>query len=152
MRRSSSLFSRKHDKLDPISIKALKEMLPTPEEKGGLLNYMKSSGGTQESRNKAYDDLSECEKYMITMLDVSNAALKFDCMLFCSQFQNRYDELIVAVQTVEKACDEVKRSETLQSVMAMILTLVNRINTGSDSGNGAAAGFTLDALLKLNEV
>jgi hypothetical protein len=89
---------------------------------------------------------------MITMLDVSNAALKFDCMLFCSQFQNRYDELIVAVQTVEKACDEVKRSETLQSVMAMILTLVNRINTGSDSGNGAAAGFTLDALLKLNEV
>jgi hypothetical protein len=138
--------------LDPTSIKALKEMLPTPEEKGGLLSYMKRSGGTEESRSKAYNDLSECEKYMVTMLDVSDAELKFDCMLFRSQFQARYDELLVAVQTVEKACEEVKRSERLQSIMAMILTLVNRINTGSDSGSGAAAGFTLDALLKLNEV
>lgn len=127
-------------------------MLPTPEEKGGLLSYMKRSGGTEESRSKAYNDLSECEKYMVTMLDVSDAELKFDCMLFRSQFQARYDELLVAVQTVEKACEEVKRSERLQSIMAMILTLVNRINTGSDSGSGAAAGFTLDALLKLNEV
>ena len=144
------LFARKIGKLDATSIKALREMLPTPEEKGGLLVYMKKCGSSEEAKTKAYADLSECEKYMYTMLDVSDAAGKFDCMLFRSQFQARFDEVLDSVETVEKACDEVRGSEKLKVVMAMILTLVNQINTGGDGNE--AAGFTLDALLKLNEV
>ena len=84
------------------------------------------------------------------MKDVENAADKFDCMLFRSQFHQRLDELQESIHKVELACDEIRNSEKLQGIMAMILTLVNQINTGGD-GN-VAAGFTLDALLKLNEV
>jgi hypothetical protein len=125
-------------------------MLPAADEKCGLLAYMKRRGSSDEGQMKAYSELSECEKYMFTMLEVSDAAAKFDCMLFRSQFKVRYDELLESVEIIEKACDEVRSSERLQTIMAMILTLVNEINTGGDGNE--AAGFTLDALLKLNEV
>lgn len=146
----SFALCRQIGKLDATSLKALKEMLPTAEEKGGLLAYMKKCGSSDEAKEKAYSEFSECEKYMYTMLDVSDAAAKFDCMQFRSQFKVRYDELLESIEIIEKACDEVRTSERLQTIMAMILTLVNEINTGGDGNE--AAGFTLDALLKLNEV
>lgn len=103
-----------------------------------------------EEKQQAYDQFSECEKYMYSMITVTDASAKFDCMIFRAQFQSRYEELLSSVEIVEKACDEVRTSERLQTVMAMILTLVNQINTGGDGNE--AVGFTLDALLKLNEV
>lgn len=129
---------------------ALKDFLPTLDEKKGLLAYMERAGSSDESKRSAYADLSECEKYMWAMKDVADAAEKFDCMLYRVQFFPRLDEIVDAVRIVEKACEEVRSSEKLRHIMAMILTLVNEINTGGD-GN-AAFGFSLDALLKLNEV
>lgn len=143
-------MARQSGNFDSNTIKSLKELLPTDDEKMGLLAYMKRAGNAEESKEKAFGDFSECEKYMYTMLDVPNAAAKFDCMLFRSQFRGRCDELLVSIEKVENACTEIRNSEKLRIIMAMILTLVNQINTGGD-GNGAA-GFTLDALLKLNEV
>jgi Formin Homology 2 Domain len=125
-------------------------MLPTSDERNGLLAFMDKHGITEETKEKAYMEFSECEKYMYTMLSVKDASAKFDCMLFRVQFNSRSEELLDSIKIVEKACDEVTTSERLQAVMAMILTLVNQINTGGDGNE--AAGFTLDALLKLNEV
>jgi DNA polymerase III alpha subunit len=141
---------RNAGKLDATSLQALKDMLPTSDERNGLLAFVKKIGSNDEAKKKAYVDFSECEKYMYTMLSVSDARSKYDCMLFRSQFKARYEELMESIEIVEKACDEVRASERLQTVMAMILTLVNQINTGGDGNE--AAGFTLDALLKLNEV
>lgn len=112
--------------------------------------YMKKGETDPAAKDQLYKDLSECEKYMYTMIDVPKASEKFDCMLFRSQFKVRFEDLLDALQTVETACDETRGSEKLQKMMATILTLVNQINTGGE-GN-AAAGFGLDALLKLNEV
>jgi len=145
-----SFILRNAGKLDATSLKALKEMLPTSDERNGLLDFMKTYGNTEETKEKAYMEFSECEKYMYTMLSVKDASSKYDCMLFRVQFNSRCNELLESIKIVEKACDEVTTSERLQAVMAMILTLVNQINTGGD-GNEAAS-FTLDALLKLNEV
>lgn len=125
-------------------------MLPSADEKAGLLAYMAKCGNSEEMKLAAYTDFSECEKYMFTMLDVADASAKFDCMLYRSQFKVRYDELMSSIGLIEKACDEVRDSDRLQTIMVMILTLVNEINTGGDGNE--AAGFTLDALLKLNEV
>ena len=111
---------------------------------------MERAGASDEAKKSAYADLSECEKYMITMADVTDAAKKFDCMLFRNQFKVRFEDLLDAISTVETACDETRNSERLRQMMAMILTLVNQINTGGESSG--AAGFGLDALLKLNEV
>ena len=125
-------------------------MLPTPDETKALLAFVEKFESSPEEKHKAYDQFSECEKYMYSMITVTHASAKFDCMMFRAQFQSRYEELLHSVEIVEKACDEVRTSERLQTVMAMILTLVNQINTGGDGNE--AAGFTLDALLKLNEV
>lgn len=105
---------------------------------------------SDEAKRVAFSDLSECEKYMYTMIDVPNAQKKFDCMLFREQFHSRFNELVTSIRTLELACDEVKGSKSLREILGIILIVVNRINTGG-IGNGAA-GFSLEALLKLNEV
>jgi hypothetical protein len=125
-------------------------MLPTPDETKALLAFVDNYGQSPEEKQKAYDEFSECEKYMYSMISVINANSKFDCMLFRSQFQARYEEVLNSIEILEKACDEVRTSERLKTLMVMILTVVNQINTGGDGNE--AEGFTLDALLKLNEV
>ena len=131
-------------------MKALKEFLPTVDERQGLKMYMKPGEQDPAKKEQLYKDLSECEKYMYTMVDVAKASEKFDCMLFRNQFKLRFEDLLDSIQTVEAACDETRNSERLRKMMATILTLVNQINTGGEGK--AAAGFGLDALLKLNEV
>lgn len=101
-------------------------------------------------RDALYADLSETEKYMVTMMEVPEPARKFDAMLFRSVFKNRFEDINAGIQTLNTACDQLRASEKFRKLMAMILTVVNQINTGGE-GN-MAIGFTLDALLKLNEV
>merc|ERR1712071_350203 len=61
---------------------------------------------------------------------------------------SRLDSIVLSVNDMIKACDEVRNSELLRKLIAMILTLGNHINTGG-SGN-AAAGFSLKALIELD--
>lgn len=145
------LAIRDSGKLDSTQLSALKEFLPTQDERKALEAYMKKGEASAQARTEALSALSECEKYMVAMMKVDNAASKFDCMLFRVQFKGRIDEIIEGINIVNKACDEVRSSDRLRKMMAMILTLVNQINTGGDEGN-LAVGFSLDALLKLNEV
>lgn len=111
---------------------------------------MAKGKGSQEEAKEIISVLPECEKYMIAMLDIKNASKKFDAMLFKVQFDGRLDELVESIEVIKKACNEVRSSERLRKMFAMILTLVNQINTGGDGGN-LALGFNLEALLKLGE-
>ncbi|CAB9518801.1 Formin-like protein [Seminavis robusta] len=146
---AKSVDEMQHKKFDATQMKALKEFLPTVDERQGLKMYMKKGETDPAAKAQLYKDLSECEKYMYTMIDVPKAPEKFDCMLFRSQFKVRFEDLLDAITTVDTACDETRNSDRLRQMMAMILTLVNQINTGGESSG--AAGFGLDALLKLNE-
>jgi len=128
---------------------ALKEFLPSDEERKGIIAYL-DQAKSEEERKTLYADLSECEKYMYAMIGVENAPQKFDCMLFRVQFRPRLDDILDGVRILETACNEVRSSERLREVIAIILSLVNEINTGGDGNE--AIGFSLDALLKLNEV
>ena len=143
-------FCREHGQLDGTSLKALKELIPTVDEQMALKTHMRKAGESEDQKAQAFSDLSECERYMLTIMEISDSAAKFDCMIFRDQFRPRYDETVQAIRVVEQACDEVRTSNKLQQIIAMILTLVNQINTGGDGNE--AAGFSLDALLKLNEV
>lgn len=146
----SLVTERDSGKFDSTQLSALKEFLPTDDERKALQEYLKKGGTSQQALAEAMADLSECEKYMAAMMKIENAASKFDCMIFRVQFNGRIEELVEGINIITKACDEVRSSERLRKMMAMILTLVNEINTGGD-GN-VALGFSLDALLKLNEV
>lgn len=141
---------RDHAKFDATQLKNLKEYLPDADERRGLMAYMKKGESSKEVRDKLFADCSETEKYMVTMMDVKGASEKLDAMLFRTVFKNRLQDSTEAIDTLNDACNELRGSEKLRKLMAMILTVVNQINTG---GEGTMAmGFTLDALLKLNEV
>jgi formin 2 len=144
------LFHRDHGKFDATQLKALKEYLPDDEERRGLITYMKKGEASPDIRDKLYADCSETEKYMVTMIEVQDAAAKLDAMLFRTIFKNRFEETTEAIRILNSACDELRSSEKLRKLMAIILTVVNQINTGGEGK--MAMGFTLDALLKLNEV
>ena len=128
----------------------MKEFLPTDDERAGLEIYIKNAKKNADGGDAALADFCPCEKYMVAMMNVPDAAAKFDCMLFQTQFESRMEEINESIDTLDKACNDVRNSTRLRKLMAMILTLVNQINTGG-SGN-LAAGFSLDALLKLDEV
>lgn len=158
MRRISSIAQydlvrlkrRDHGKFDATQLKALKEYLADAEERRGLIAYMKKGESSQEVKDQLYADLSETEKYMVSVIDVPEAGEKFDAMLFRTEFKTRFQEISEAIRTLNTACDQLRSSERLRKLMAVILTVVNQINTGGEGK--MAMGFTLDALLKLNEV
>ena len=141
---------RDSGKFDDTQLKALREFLPTEEERAAIDQYIKQASATQESLDAAINDFCTSEKYMYAMMKAELADEKFECMLFKYQFDNKLNELMNAVSTLISACEEVQKSLRLRKLMAMILMLGNQINTGG-SGN-MAHGFTLDALLKLDEV
>ncbi|KAL7495540.1 hypothetical protein ACHAWT_005507 [Skeletonema menzelii] len=134
---------------DDTQLKALREFLPTKDERAAIDQYIKQASATEESLNAAINDFCTCEKYMYAMMKVDMADEKFECMLFKYQFDHKLNELMNSVTTLISACEEVQKSVRLRKLMAMILMLGNQINTG---GSGSMAhGFTLDALLKLDE-
>ena len=141
---------RDHTKFDSIELKNLKEYLATSDERMALEAYMSKGGESKEKKEELFKDLSETEKYMVTLMEVSDAEAKLHTMDFRNGFKNRFTDVTSAVRTLNTACDELRSSEKFRKLMAMILTVVNQINTGGE-GN-LAMGFTLDALLKLNEV
>ena len=82
-------------KFDTTQLKALKEFLPTDDEAQALKGYLAKTSASEEAKAKAMADLCACEQYMVAMLDVPNAAAKFDCMLFKTLFHSRLDEIMV---------------------------------------------------------
>jgi len=136
-------------KLDDTQLKALREFLPTKEERFAIQGYVKGASASKKTKEAAINDFCACEKYMYAMTEVEMADEKFECMLFKYQFDNKLKELTEGVTTLISACEDVQKSVRLRKLMAMILMLGNQINTG---GSGRVAhGFTLDALLKLDE-
>lgn len=131
-------------------MKNLKDYLASAEERVALDAYMSKGAQSEEKKEELFNDLSETEKYMVTLMNVSDAEAKLHTMEFRNSFKNRFADMTSAVRTLNYACDELRSSERFRKLMAMILTVVNHINTGGE-GN-LAMGFTLDALLKLNEV
>mmetsp|Transcript_9188 Transcript_9188/g.27369 ORF Transcript_9188/g.27369 Transcript_9188/m.27369 type:complete len:2459 (-) Transcript_9188:742-8118(-) len=138
-----------YTKFDATQLKNLKEYLATADERRALAAYMSKGAKSEETKTELYNDLSETEKYMVTLMEVSDAEAKLHTMEFRNGFKNRFIEMTASVRTLNTACDQLRTSEKFRKLMAMILTVVNEINTGG--GGNRAVGFTLDALLKLNE-
>ena len=136
-------------KLDDTQLKALREFLPTKDEKFAIDGYIKGASKSEKTKEAAINVFCVCEKYMLAMMKVDMADERFEAMLFKYQFDNKLKELMQGVTTLINSCEEVQKSVRLRKLMAMILMLGNRINTGGE-GN-MAHGFTLDALLKLDE-
>jgi hypothetical protein len=93
--------------LSTEQLKSLEEFLPTPEE----MESIKSYKGDVES-------LGQVEKYMLTMMDMVQAAPKrIRCMIYKQMFKSRVNEIKSKLLTLERACDDVKMSVRLRKVL-----------------------------------
>ena len=137
-------------RLDPVELKSLYEYMPTDEEMQGLTAYL-ANAKDAEARDEAINLMTPCEQYMVAMKDLKDSEKKFQSIIFLAEFKNKMDELKYDVDHLDAACEELRTSKRFQTLLAMILTLVNKINTG-DEGGALADGFTLDSLPKLSEV
>ncbi len=142
-------FSEPRD-LNTTQLKAMQEFLPSDDEMKGLTNYLQKHSYSEEAKSAAMRDLCACEKYMVAMMNVEDAHAKLDCIIFCSQYETRRKEIVDDIEAITKACAELRQSSRLRKLLGLILKLGNLINTGGEGK--MAKGFSLDALLKLNEV
>lgn len=133
--------------LDPTELKALHEFMPTDEEVQALTTYLKG----QKSREEAIAEMTPCEEYMIAMIDLKESEKKFQCIIFMAEFASKLSDIKYEVDNLIAACSELKSSKRWETLLAMILVLVNKINVGDEDGKKKADGFTLESLSKLSE-
>lgn len=64
------------------------------------------------------DSLGQVEKYMLTMMDVTQQApRRIKCMIYKQMFKPRVTEIKSKLQKIERACDDVKLSGRLRKVL-----------------------------------
>ncbi|KAJ0751218.1 putative formin, FH2 domain-containing protein [Helianthus annuus] len=150
-------------------IENLLKLFPTKEE----TEILKSYKGDQ-------DKLGQCEQYFLELMKVPRMESKLNALMFTFQFDSQLAELKNNLNTVNSACDEVRKSVKLKEIMKRILYLGNALNQGTARGNnitnpmlrkrkiakwagwitgqhrfgpsGAAVGFKLDSLMKLTDI
>ncbi|KAF5807257.1 putative formin, FH2 domain-containing protein [Helianthus annuus] len=120
-------------------IENLLKLFPTKEE----TEILKSYKGDQ-------DKLGQCEQYFLELMKVPRMESKLNALMFTFQFDSQLAELKNNLNTVNSACDEVRKSVKLKEIMKRILYLGNALNQGT--ARGAAIGFKLDSLMKLTDI
>ena len=88
------IHSRDCGNLDDTQLKALREFLPTKDERFAIDGYIKGASGSSKTKEAAINDLCACEKYMLAMMKVEMADEKFEAMLFKYQFDIKLKELM----------------------------------------------------------
>ena len=83
---------RENSNLTQQQLQSILEYLPTSNEIKLLNDYVKGSVSDEE-RTQRIDLMCECEKFMIAMIDVSDAEKKIRALLFRLQFDNAFSEL-----------------------------------------------------------
>jgi len=134
--------------LDEQQLQGIIEYIPTKEEKQLLRKYMTSS---DKNSADAFDELCECEKFMLAMMTVKHSKQKMRALLFRLQFHQCISDLEREASMIENACDELKNSVRLRKLLGIVLNVGNRLNTAGTTRKGKAGAFSIESLLKLNQ-
>ena len=116
-----------------VQITLLIEYWPTAEERALLTNF-----------NGDDDTLNEAEVFMRDMCGVANGQGRLRAMLFQATFDEKIAGVTRGLSSLSTACDDVKLSGRLRSMLRLVLLLGNKVNEDT------AEAFTLDSLLKLS--
>ncbi|KAL0295789.1 UNVERIFIED_CONTAM: Formin-like protein 20 [Sesamum angustifolium] len=124
--------------LDADQVENLIKFCPTKEE----MELLKGFTGDKEI-------LGKCEQFFLELMKVPRVESKLRVFLFKIQFNSQVSDFKKSLNTVNSACEEVRRSLKLKEIMKKILYLGNTLNQGT--ARGSALGFKLDSLLKLTD-
>ncbi|OCF43807.1 hypothetical protein I317_02411 [Kwoniella heveanensis CBS 569] len=124
--------------LEVDDLATLSRMLPTPEEVDKLRTFAGDSS-----------KLSKPDLYFREISIVPHPKLRLEAMVFRRRFEMMMAEIMPDLMILESAIGDLRSSEKLREVFQVVLALGNKMNGGTFRGN--AAGFQLDALLKMRE-
>ncbi|CAA6657520.1 unnamed protein product [Spirodela intermedia] len=136
---SEALLDGNPEELGVELLEALMKMEPTEQEELALRNY---AGDPSK--------LGSAERFLKALLDIPHAYRRIDAMLYRSNFESEVKYLRESFESLEVACEELKKSSLLLKLLDAVLRTGNRMNVGT--ARGQARAFKLDTLLKLADV
>ncbi|KAK6904947.1 hypothetical protein I203_105766 [Kwoniella mangroviensis CBS 8507] len=126
------------DLLDMDDLATLSRMLPTAEEVEKIRSF---SGDISK--------LSKPDLYFKEISSIPNLKLRLETMVFRRKFEMMLNEIMPDLMILKNVVKELRGSDRLREVLKIVLVLGNRLNGETFRGN--AAGFQLEALLKMKD-
>ncbi|XP_064913719.1 FH2 domain-containing protein 1-like isoform X5 [Columba livia] len=117
-------------------LRELSRLLPGAAEVARLRSF---PGGAQQ--------LPEPELFMLLLTDVPSYARCLELLVLKEEFWPRLSALRGSIQTLTDAAGELLRCEELHTILHLVLSAGNHLNSGGYAGS--AAGFRVSSLLKL---
>lgn len=130
---------------DPLlmgdNLMALKQYVPTAEERVLLEAYVASPKREQ---------LGLPERYFLEVMSIPRLDSRLECFYVRQSFAAKAAALADAIDAVQSAVNEVRRSKRFVRALEILLAIGNYLN--GSTFRGGAYGFKLEALLKLGEI
>ncbi|KAG5010700.1 hypothetical protein JHK87_019215 [Glycine soja] len=128
------------DTLGTELLESLLKMAPTKDEESKL----------KEFQDESPFKLGPAEKFLKVVLDIPFAFKRVDAMLYIANFDSELEYLKKSFETLEVACEELRKSRMFLKILEAVLRTGNRMNVGTNRGDAHA--FKLDTLLKLVDI
>jgi hypothetical protein len=93
--------------------------------------------------------LAEPDKFMLSLKDIPFLSSRMECWVFKHKYINEIGGLRADIESVIKACKELKESKEFVEFLTIILAVGNYLNSQGPKKN--AYGFKLSSLKKLKE-
>lgn len=117
----------------------LMQIAPSPDEAKALRMY-----------RGPFAELSPPEQFLLVMAGVPRLVNKVQALIFRKQFEGLCGEAMGGMDSLRSACDQIRSSDRLRRVLAVVLSAGNQLNAGT--ARGSAGSIRLDSLLKLGDV
>uniref|UniRef100_A0A452H1Z9 Uncharacterized protein n=1 Tax=Gopherus agassizii TaxID=38772 RepID=A0A452H1Z9_9SAUR len=96
-----------------------------------------------------YDDLCEPEQFGVVMSSVKMLRPRLNGILFKLMFEEHVNNIRPGIMAVTLACEELKKSESFNSLLELVLLVGNYMNSGSR--NAQSLGFNISFLCKIRD-
>jgi len=132
--------------LSKEDIQALASFTPDSQEIELLSPYL---DGLKSSQLVPHN-LGEPEKYFLSVMAVPGLKTRLDCWITKLTFATQFVDVKNSVETLLRACVEVKKSNNFKKILEIILAFGNFLN--HETQRGGAFGFKMAILLQLTDV
>nr|KAF6435293.1 hypothetical protein HJG63_003882 [Rousettus aegyptiacus] len=96
-----------------------------------------------------YDDLCEPEQFGVVMSSVKMLKPRLNSILFKLTFEEHINNIKPSIIAVTLACEELKKSESFNKLLELVLLVGNYMNSGSR--NAQSLGFKINFLCKIRD-
>ncbi|XP_047002807.1 formin-2-like [Schistocerca americana] len=128
-----------------VNLEALQQIYdsrPTEEEVSLIRNHIASNSNIP---------LDKPEQFLYELAEIPNFAERIACFMFQSDFEDGMSSIESKLNNLKSTCQFLTTSESLKTVLSIILALGNYMNGGNRT-RGQADGFGLEILAKLRDV